>query len=141
VALVLGVIVAVVLIQVVEMVMYVVYVRPLGVDLNDPEALKTIITSLPSGAFVLLLVGWAVGTFAGAFLAAWVARRARMVHGLVIGCLFLLGAITTMRAIPHPWWVWICALVLFVPAAWLGAVCAPAGRPHQDQAVPFGAVE
>lgn len=48
-----------------------VYPLPPGADLSDPQALGAAITSMPAGAFALLLAGWALA----AFLVGWIAAR------------------------------------------------------------------
>jgi len=44
-----------------------------------------------------------------------------VLHGLIVGFLFLLAAIANMLRFPHPTWVWIVGCSLFLPAAYLGA--------------------
>ena len=97
------------------------YPLPPGVDPRDVGALRAVISTLPAGAFVMVLIGWAAGTFAGGFLAAFIARRAPNFHALIVGGIMMAGAIATMIELPHPVWVWIVGLLLFVPAALLGA--------------------
>jgi hypothetical protein len=140
-AVVLGLFVGFVFIMAIQMLSMVVNPPPPGLDFNNPEAMKQYIATLPTGAFVLVLASYAVGTFAGAFVTVWVARRAPLVHGLILGGLFLLAAIQNMRTLPHPVWFQIVALALFLPVAWLGASCAPSRRPPQQQPVPVGVAE
>ena len=73
---VLGIVLAVVAIFGIQAVAMIVYPMPEGTDMNNPESLKAALAAMPAGAFVLLLVGYAVGTLAGAWLAATIARRA-----------------------------------------------------------------
>lgn len=127
-AVLLGAVVAGLLVLVIETVGHFVFPPPAGVDLKDPESLRTIMATLPLGALAFVLGGWAIGTFAGSWLAATLAPRAPLVHGLVIGVLFLGMAIATMLLIPHPLWFWLAAIALFPTAAILGAMLAPARK-------------
>jgi hypothetical protein len=73
------------------------------------------------GAFVSVLVSWALGAFAGGWVAARLAPSKKIVFGLVIGAFGLVAAIFNMLMIPHPAWVWVVGLAEFIPAAYLGA--------------------
>jgi MFS family permease len=124
-----GVIVGGVLIAAVEAVSSVVYPLPPGVDHHDYESLRQHVEQLPLGAFLFVLAAWAIGTFAGAWVAASLATRARFVHGLVVGAFFLLAGVLNMLMIPHPAWMWAGALLVFVVCSYLGArLAAPAYR-------------
>ncbi len=70
------------------------------------------VATMPPGAFGMILLGWFLGTFAGAFLAARIGRSAA--YGFVIGALLLGAAVTNMLMIPHPPWFWAASLIVFV---------------------------
>jgi hypothetical protein len=118
---VLGIVLAVVAIFGIQAVAMIVYPMPEGTDMNNPESLKAALAAMPAGAFVLLLVGYAVGTLAGAWLAATIARRAPVVHGLIIGVFFLLGNLINVSRLPHPVWYVVVSIVMFLPLAFVGA--------------------
>ena len=116
-----GAVVAGVLIAIVEAASSAVYPLPPGIDLHDHEAMRQHIHSLPIGAFVFVLAAWAIGSFGGSWVAARLATRARLVHGLIIGALFLLAGILNMLMIPHPWWMWVGGIVALAGSSYLGA--------------------
>jgi hypothetical protein len=89
--------------------------------------MHTIMAKMPTGAFLILVVGWFSGAAAGGWLAARLARHAPTVHALIVGALFMAGAITIMLMIPHPLWVWVLGLLGFLPAAFAGAWIARRG--------------
>jgi len=124
-----GTIVAMILISVVEAISSTLYPPPPGLDMNDHEGMRQHIGSLPIGAFLLVLGGWALGAAAGAWVAARLAGRAGLVHGLIVGALFLLAAISTMLMLPHPAWMWVGAVVALVGCSYLGARAAAATSP------------
>ena len=121
----LGIAVAMIVIMAVERVSIVVYSRPAPINPADPAAPRQGAAGLPVGALVLVLAGYALGTFSGALLAAFVAGRAPVTHGLIIGVLFLAANIYTLYTIEHPVWFWIASIAVFLPAAYLGAKLAP----------------
>lgn len=123
-----GSMVAGMLIAVVEMIGHLVYPPPPGIDPTDPESLRTVMESLAVGALIAVLLAWAIGTFAGAWLAARVAGRAGSAHGMVVGLLMLAAGVANMLTIPHPIWFWFLGVGVFPLAAWLGGRGAAGGR-------------
>lgn len=110
------------------------YPPPPGLDLSDPEALKSFIATLPAGAFLMVLLAWGLGTLAGAWVCARIAGRAMTTHGVVLGAMLLVAGVTNMLMIPHPVWMWIAAFLVFAVAGYAGGRLAEgrratAGRP------------
>jgi hypothetical protein len=128
VALILGVVLGFILIAAIEIAGQVIYPFPTDTDPTDMEAVKTAFASAPPLVLVPVFLGWAVGTFAGAALAALLAGRAPVAHGLIIGVLFLLAGIANMLMLPHPLWFWVVGLAVFLPAGYLGGKCASRGK-------------
>ena len=129
-----GLVAAVVVIGALEAAGHAVYPPPPGIDLHDPEALKTIIDQLPRGAIVMVLVAWGLGSLVGGFTAAAVAGRARVVCGLIVGAVLMTFAAITMVMIPHPVWFMNLSVAVILPPAGLGALAAKwlldRGRPQ-----------
>jgi hypothetical protein len=129
-AVVVGVIVTMGLIMGVETVCNYLYPPPPGLDASDHEAMGTYIADLPVGAFLVLLIGWAIASGVGAWVAARLAGRSPITHGLIVGAWFLAGAIMTMVMIPHPVWMVIGAIAALSGFSYLGArVAATAMTP------------
>jgi len=103
---------------------------PEGIDPKDPESLKAGMDRIPLGAMLFVLLAYLVGTIAGAWLAARIAGRAAILHGLIVGLFLLAGSIANLMKIPHPVWFALVNLLIYLPAAWLGARVA-AGRQRQ----------
>jgi hypothetical protein len=126
-AVVLGIVLGMVTIFAWEMVGHVIYPLPPGVDPHDPKTMHTLVEKMPAGAILILLVGWFTGTAAGGWLAARLAQRVAALHALIVGGFFMTGAIAIMLHIPHPLWIWVAALLGFLPAAYWGAWIAGRG--------------
>jgi hypothetical protein len=105
------------------------YPPPPDLDASDHEAMGAYIGELPVGALLVLLVGWAIASGAGAWVAARVAGRAPITHGLIVGGWFLAGAIMTMMMIPHPVWMMIAAVAALSGCSYLGARVAATTPP------------
>ena len=94
-------------------------------ELEDPKNAKTYFESLPSNAFVMVLLAWQAGAFLGGGVAAWIAARARLVHAGVVGGLVLGGTIYILFTIKstydfsHPDWMIVLGLLLPLPVSLL----------------------
>jgi hypothetical protein len=91
---------------------------PPGLDLLDPQALAAHIAAAPVSAMLVVVLGWALAAFLGGWIAARIARH-RLLAGLVIGVLVLLGVIGNNLMIPHPLWMTVAGFILPLPLAWL----------------------
>jgi hypothetical protein len=97
----------------------------LAQGVTDREVLRGMLASAPVGALLVVLVGWALGSLAGGFLAAWIGGDARVRLALVLGVLLTLAGIANNLMLPPPGWFWIPTLLVFLPAAYVGAQLAP----------------
>ena len=93
--------------------------------MTDREAIRALLSAAPVTAFLVVLAGWMLGAFAGGWVAARLAPRATLRHGLVLGVILTLAGIANNLMIPPPLWFWVAGLVVFVPAAYAGASLAP----------------
>jgi hypothetical protein len=130
-AVLLGVVVGGLMVAAVEFVSHLIYPPPPGLDPANIEALKTAMANAPAGALLFVLLAWALGSLGGGWLAASIARRSPTRHALIVGAVLMAMGILNMVMIPHPPSFWLAALVLFLPAAYLGARLARPGVPPE----------
>lgn len=123
-AVVLAVLLAGVVIAAVQLVNTQIFPLPPGVDFNDREAMSRAVSSMPTGGFVLLLLSYTLGALAGGWLAARMAPRRPLLHAMIVGVLLLAAGVMNFVSIPHPLWVTVVGLLIFLPMAWLGASLA-----------------
>ncbi len=109
-AVVFGIVVAVVLIIAIEALGHAVYPVPDGLDLTDPEALQAYVMDAPIAALLFVLGAWLVATLVGGLLACFIAKESPLVYSAIIGGLVLLGTIINLMSIPHPTWFSITAI-------------------------------
>jgi hypothetical protein len=114
-AVVAGVIVAVIAVGAVETIGHVIYPPP-DINLSDPAALKEIIAKLPAGAIAFVLVAWGLGSLAGGATAAAIAGRAHTAHASFVGGIQMALGILTMLMIPHPLWFIVASFGLIRPS-------------------------
>lgn len=92
---------------------------------TDRQEIKALMASAPVGALVVVLVGWALGSVAGGFLATLISRKPPGGHALVLGALLTLAGVANNLMLLPPLWFWIATLAVFLPATYVGAQFAP----------------
>lgn len=88
--------------------------------LTDREAVRVLLASAPVSAFLVVIFGWVLGSFAGGWVAARMAARAPAAHALALGGLVTVAGIANNLMLPPPTWFWIASLVFLLPAAHAG---------------------
>ncbi len=103
-AIIAGVFAGVVLIGMLEMAGHSVFPPPEGVDVKDPEALKTLMKDIPFMAKFIVTLAWGIGSFVAAIIAIKIAQDKAWPGWVAVGLLWLAG-IFTLFQLPHPWWM------------------------------------
>ena len=92
-----------------------------GADPNDMEALAAIMPDLEPKYFLFPFLAHALGTLAGAYLAARIADNNKLKLALAVGLLFLIGGILVNYMLPGPMWFAVADIALaYIPMAWIG---------------------
>lgn len=112
-----GVVVGGLVVFLVESAGHAMFPPPVGTDLSNPEAMKTLIASLPAGAIVMLLLGWFLGALAGAVTAKVIAKRD--MAAWIVGVIFVALTASNFIYIPHPVWMMAAGVALPLLAAWI----------------------
>ncbi len=98
---------------------------PNGADVTTTEGLKASMHLFQPKHFIFPFLAHALGTFAGAFLAALIAVTHKMQFALGIGCLFLIGGIASVFMLPSPTWFTILDIVgAYIPMAYIAGKLA-----------------
>ncbi len=98
---------------------------PEGVDPMDVESIKKFIHLYGPHHFVIPFLAHALGTLAGAFVAAKIAVSHHMKFALGIGAFFLIGGIAAAVMLPAPlWFEAFDIIVSYIPMGWLGGKLA-----------------
>lgn len=95
------------------------YPPPAGLDPADREAFAAAVAAMPVMALLLVLLSYAVGTFAG----AWFATRlgGRPFYAFLIGGIMTMAGMGNLLAVPHPLWFTIAGALVFLPSAWVAS--------------------
>ena len=98
---------------------------PAGADVTTTEGLKAAMHLFQPKHFIFPFLAHAIGTFAGALLAALIATNHKMKFALGVGVFFLAGGIASVFMLPSPTWYTIVDLVAaYIPMAYLAGKLA-----------------
>jgi hypothetical protein len=123
--------VAFVLVQAAEMGVHHMHPFPAGMDTKDMNAIKAFVATLPVSAFILVLLGWFVGTAAGTFSASKIGRSAT--PGYVTGGLLFAAGIANSIIIPQPLWFTLVSFVIYIAGTLLGVRIGSVGPASAGQ--------
>lgn len=97
----------------------------------NPLLLRLFPHALPSGwalnhntgVKLITLAYTALCVAAGGFVTAWVARRAKVIHAVVMGVVEVGLTVWVMFEMPQqaPRWAWLLGVAMILPMAWIGA--------------------
>ncbi len=94
---------------------------PEGVDPTNMDSLKENMHLFQPQHFIMPFLAHALGTLAGAFMAALIAVSHKMKFAVGMGVFFLLGGIAAVSMMPSPLWFAVLDLVAaYVPMGILG---------------------
>ncbi|WP_425616031.1 hypothetical protein NA78x_005969 [Anatilimnocola sp. NA78] len=125
----LGLIVAMCVVALVEIIGMVIYPPHPDLMSADVEKRAAAMAALPAGSFGFVLAAWTIGSFVGSFLAAYICNGRRQMMAGVIASFLWVAALVNLITIPGPLWFGINGLVLIPLAFWLGCVLAILLRP------------
>lgn len=102
---------------------HVVYPLPEGLDPNDFAAFRAHVEAhgLPACALLIVLGAHAGGSFVSGFVCGLIARRPWYLAATILGVLWMCGGVSMLMMLPAPKWFAIADVVLYIPAALLGA--------------------
>lgn len=109
-AIIAGLVIAILTVSVVQTISHQIYPPPAGLDINNPADQAKIMESISTGALVAVFVSWTVGSLAGAWTAMKISGNVRF--GWIIGLFIAAMSVWTTMMFPHPMWMRIAAVVM-----------------------------
>jgi len=98
---------------------------PEGADITTMEGLKASMHLFQPKHFIFPFLAHALGTFAGAFLAAKIAATNKLGIAFLIGLIFLAGGIANVFMLPSPAWFSVLDLLgAYLPMAYIAGKLA-----------------
>jgi len=102
---------------------------PEGVNPTDMESLKNAMHLFEAKHFIFPFLAHALGTLAGALLAAKIAANHKMKFALGIGAFFIIGGIVNVFMLPSPiWFIVLDLAAAYIPMGYLGGKIAGANN-------------
>ncbi len=92
------------------------YPLPKGLDMYNEASLNEYINKLPTEAFVIVLLGYALGSFTGGVVSTLVSGRDYYIPPIVVGAILTSAGFSN----PGPTWLLILSCFVFIPFAILG---------------------
>ena len=94
---------------------------PEGADVSSMEGLKESMHLFEPKHFIFPFLAHALGTLAGAYIAARIAGTRKMLFAMIIGVAFLAGGIINVVNLPAPpWFSALDLIAAYIPMGWLG---------------------
>ena len=122
-AVVVAMIVAIAIMMIVEMANSMVIMPPSDAVMKDPAALREFMANGPVKAYVIVLIGYLLASFAGGFIVTKMSRRESpgMTLPIIIGVLLELGMVANILMLPgQPIWFVVAGFLTFIPLSLLG---------------------
>lgn len=110
-----------VIVGTIQMISGYLYPPPDDLNFHDKEGILIHMQSLPTMAFVIVILAHVIGTFVGAFISARITDAYKFYFGLFVGALFVVATISNLLMMPHPTWMIGTDILLTIGAAYLGA--------------------
>lgn len=126
-----GLIVAVLVISLIQLVSQATYPMPEGLKVSGKEAMAAWIKGLPLGAFIFVLCSHGMGALTGALTCRLIVGERWLRGTLFISGFLTLAGIMNLLSIPHPVWFSVVDILLYLPAALLGESLAGKIRSEQ----------
>ena len=91
---------------------------------KDAARIAEIMASAPTGAFLVVILGWLLGSIAGGWSATRFTRSDSGGPALILGVLLTLAGISNNLMLPPPSWFWVASMLVLLPGSWYGGRCA-----------------
>jgi len=122
-AVIVAMVVAVAIFMIVEMINTMVVAPPSDAVMKDPAALREFMANGPVKAYVIVLIGYLIGSFAGGFIVTKMSRRESpgLTLPIIVGALLSLGMVANILFLPgQPIWFVVASLIVFIPMSLFG---------------------
>jgi hypothetical protein len=96
------------------------YPLPHGIDRADHRAMSAYEESLPTTALVLMLGGWVIGSFVCGVLIKIIVKSSDRTPAYLAGLFLMAAGIVDIFLLPHPVWFIVTAVLIFIPATLAG---------------------
>ncbi|MBC3538103.1 hypothetical protein ACFSC6_00845 [Rufibacter sediminis] len=89
---------------------------------SPPEAASGSLNDAPTAALLLVLLGYALGSFFGGMVAARFGQHRRILLAVLVGLFLLAAGIANLATFSHPLWFTVVSVVIYLPMAYFGGM-------------------
>jgi hypothetical protein len=106
-----------------------------GIEPTTAQGAAAMSSVRPTETLLVVILAYLLGPLSGGYIAARLAPAKRYYHAIAVGAVQMIFGVVTLTLFPHPHWFWIATLIIFIPAAMLGASFVRRGRSrrHRNQ--------
>lgn len=115
-----GVIVGFTIVFIGDSVTHRLYPPPPGINFMERDALDEYVASIPMYILIIMFLFWMLSSFLGGMIAARMNRADWKNKSIITGSILLAATLLNLIMIPHPLWMLIGSLVLYIPIAFAG---------------------
>lgn len=91
-----------------------------SLDYTDNIAVKTFYENQALSFWLIVLIGWTLGSFLCGFLIKIISKSENKILPTIAGVLLTLSAVANFFTFPHPIWFIIIGLIVFIPSTLFG---------------------
>src|SRR3954465_1863415 len=89
--------------------------NPTHLDPHNVEAFRNYVhNEAPETFHIIVLLGYAVGSFIGALVSAYISLNKKMIHAMTVGGILMGIGINNLVVSNHPSWVIVTAIFIFL---------------------------
>ncbi len=110
-----GLIVSIIIFSLFEYLSNMIHPFPKDLDMANETAMKEYVSTLPSSALLIILAGYAIGSFVAGLVIGSVSKSSENKLPFIAGSILTIAAIINLAMIPHPIWFMIINLLLYIP--------------------------
>jgi hypothetical protein len=103
-----------------EIGLHMMYPMPAGTDLYDADSVAKYIAKLPTSAFMLELLVYAISSFFAGLISSLLSKRESTRPPLVVGIVLTLAGLYNVINLPQPLWFSVANLIVYLPFTYLG---------------------
>jgi len=103
-----------------QLISYLVSPKPIGMDFEDMTMVKELMSNMPLYSWLLVILGYAVGSFGGGFVIGKLAESVTKFFPVLLAIVFMVGWLVNIMNIPHPIWIVVPVFLVFIPFSLAG---------------------
>ena len=96
------------------------YPTPADFDFSNTAAVKTFYDNQPLAYWLIVLLTWAIGSFACGMIIKFISKSEKLLLPLIAGGVLTASGVANIFALPQPTWFVVVGLLVFLPSVYAG---------------------